>query len=315
MQNRKLVFERAYMSTLVRLTLISNLGTIETSDLVEDAFDQFEYVTKKFSRFDKKSELSKLNSSPKNKYIKISAELFDLIDFALRISKQTNGAYDPTIIDFLELYGYTRENNLDNLKNLGLYEEVKRLAKSRHKASEIRLKPEVNEIWLNKGQSIDLGGIGKGYAIDLAYKTLNTRLDSFLINAGGDIRAKGKNESGKPWLISLARELLPNKQSKLNASDEWGKVELYNQALAASGRSERKSGIFHHLIDARTGLPVNNTHQVFVIANDAKTADAWATALFVAGKDGIDLIPTESHLNGILIDHTEAMHPFPSIQL
>ena len=141
-------------------------------------------------------------------------------------------------------------------------------------------------------------------AIDLAYAVLDPRLDSFIINAGGDIRAKGVKEDGSPWIVALAKEPFPNSgiEPTGERQAEWGQVELHNQALAASGRSERKAGVFHHLIDPRTGLPVNHSHQTFVIADCAMEADAWATALFILGEPGLKLLPKSPSLKALLID-------------
>lgn len=305
MQRRRFSEDRPILNTLINITVLSDLGTVPTSNLLSEAFSKFEYVAKKFSRFDKNSELSHLNNSSNGKPVKVSDELYKLIEFALKICKETNGAFDPTIIDLLEMYGYTATPDFSRLYEADFFKEITEYVKTRPSPMDIKLFPSIHEIQLLKNQRIDLGSIGKGYAIDLAYSVLDSKLDSFIINAGGDIRAKGLKENDKPWVVSLAQEPLPNSDAQQFDYDrtEYGKIELKNQALAASGRSERKTGVFHHLIDPRTGLPVNHSHQTFVVANTAMEADAWATALFIGGKNLLKLLSSNNLIYySLLID-------------
>ena len=302
MQKRRFSEDRPILNTLINITVLSNLGTVPTKDILSDAFAKFEYVAKKFSRFDKKSELSILNDNSNGKPVKVSAELYNLVDFALQICKKTNGAFDPTVIDYLEMYGYKSKSDFSKIYEENFFKQIKEYSKHRPSPFLIKLNPRLSEIQLLQGQRIDLGSIGKGYAIDLAYNFLSKNLESFIINAGGDIRAKGVKENGSPWIISLAKEPFPNSGMENRDQNEWGKVELLNQALAASGRSERKSGVFHHLIDPRTGFPVNHTHQTFVIADTALEADAWATALFILGSPGLKIIPDKNSIKALLVD-------------
>lgn len=288
------------MSTIIEITVISDKGTVVANDMIERAFSNFNRVVNKFSRFKADSELSLLNNSRKGVPFKVSDELFFLIDFAFNLSAKSKGAFDPTIIDLLELYGYSLKNNFSNLEKPGIYKEIKELALRRHKPNEVKLSESDHSVTLLSGQRIDLGGIGKGYAIDLASKELG---ESYLINAGGDIRAGGQNKDGRPWLISLAAEPLPNKTNIPFRQAEYGKMELNNQALAASGRFFRRKSFFHHLLDPRTGLPVNYTHQVFVRASSALLADGWATALFITGSEGFKSIPSsDKPLEAMIVD-------------
>lgn len=301
MKKRRFIEERPILSTVITITAISDIGTTATSDIINEAFNKFDYVAKKFSRFDKQSELSQLNTS-NGKPFHASKELFDLVDFALGISKITSNAYDPTIIDLLEMYGYKVNSDFSRLYEADFYNEITNYVKHRPAPSQIKLNKQENIITLARNQRLDLGSIGKGYAIDLAFSVLDAKLDSFIINAGGDIRAKGVKENGLPWIASMAKELFPNSGLSKNSDEEWGRVELNNSALAASGRMERKVGAFHHIIEPRTGLPSNITHQTFVLADTALLADAWSTALFVLGTDGIKILPKNNSVKVLIID-------------
>ncbi len=266
--------EKIFMNTKIRFFTWTKFDRFETFKIFDTAYEKFHYVVDNFSRFNTNSELSKLNMSSR-KTIKISEELFKLINFALSIAYKTNGAYDPTIIDFLETYGYKDNPDFKNLKREKLIKkEIKMILKSRHSFKDIKLDKNNFTIKLQKNQKLDLGSVGKGYAIDLAYNEMLI-LENFLIDAGGDIRARGKDESGKPWLVGL----------NVAGSGEIGKIWLQNQSICCSGSWARKVSYFHHLINPKTGEPQNEVNQTFVISRTATEADAWSTALFVLGKE------------------------------
>ncbi|HLD03937.1 MAG TPA: FAD:protein FMN transferase [Candidatus Dojkabacteria bacterium] len=288
--------ERIFMNTRIRITVLSNEGTVQTRNKIAQAFAQFDYVMEKYTRFDKKSELSKLNADM-GKWHTVSRELFDLVKYVLDLADKTKGTFDPTIIDVLEAYGFTNENKFQNLQNPGLYQEINGVMKSRPSYNEIAMDRKKLRIKLRPGQRIDLGSTGKGYAIDLAYRTLDG-FPSFIINAGGDIRAKGLNTSGKPWKIALYKTQLPNQRITNNYF--LGFIDLNNASIASSGGWARKVGFFHHLVNAKTGLPENISAQSYVIGKTAYESDAWATILFLTGQTGLQLLE-KNGLQGLVI--------------
>jgi thiamine biosynthesis lipoprotein len=291
--------ERVFMNTIIRIQVVSCKGTVFTREKMASAFDQFEHVVKHFSRFSKDSELSQLNQSS-GKAVPVSPELFGLISKALEIAKLTDYAYDPTVIDLLEAYGYDACQDFSRLNDPKLYLEIAKLTAGRPKCSDIELDYKNHTIKLQPGQRLDLGSIGKGYAIDLAYNILDGNgFEGFLINAGGDLRAFGHNNSGLPWKILLYRSQLPN-----HALDEqmfMGSLPLENRSIAGSGGWARRIGAFHHLLSPKDGLPINSISQTYVLGPSASVSDAWATALFVTGTKALPLIETAG-LAGMIID-------------
>lgn len=291
--------ERVFMNTIIRIQVVSTKGTVFTREKIAAAFEQFDLVVKHYSRFRKDSELSKLNQS-NGKAVEVSKELFALIAKALEISKLTDYAYDPTVIDLLEAYGYDVKQDFSRLQDPKLYVEIAKLTVGRPPCSAIELDYKNHKVKLQPGQRLDLGSIGKGYAIDLAYQVLDGNgFEGFLINAGGDLRAQGHNNSDLPWKIMLYRSQLPN-----HALDEeifLGSVALENRSIAGSGGWARRIGAFHHLLNPKDGLPINSISQTYVMGPTASICDAWATALFVTGSSGLALIETAG-LSGLLID-------------
>jgi thiamine biosynthesis lipoprotein len=267
------------MNTKVEFSTWTRLDRDKVHELFDKGFQQFHFVIEKFSRFNKDSELSRLNNFA-GKEVQVSKELFSLIEFALKMAKKTNGIFDPTIIDFLEAYGYSENYSFEKLNNKKLIQrEIQQILKTRASYKNIKLLGDGYRVRLHENQRIDLGSISKGYAIDRAFEKLKP-LGNFLINAGGDIRAHGSGKNDKPWLVGL----------NVPKQGQIGSVRLDNQAICCSGSWARKVRYFHHLINPKTGNPQNKFKTTFVVANTAMEADAWSTALFVAGENAEKLI-------------------------
>lgn len=295
--------QRIFMNTTVEFTACTNISRDKVYTIFDQAFQQFHFVIERFSRFNNESELSKLNQSA-GKKCSVSKELLELIKFALDLARKTNGYFDPTIIDFLEGYGYNKQYDFSKLNKPGLVKkEIQRLLKSRPSFKDIKLDNNTHTITLKKGQRIDLGSIGKGYAIDLAYKKL-LPLKNFVINAGGDIRVKGVNKNQKHWKISLnAPTMKP-----------LGYIKLKDKAICCSGSWARKVKSFHHLINPKSGDPQNDLKAVFVIANTAMDADAWATAFYILGRKAEKII-RKNKITALIVSLKEKIskYSFPSI--
>lgn len=277
--------QREFMRTTITIKVVqtSELKTVEILDAIETAYGEFDRIVKVYTRFNEDSELSNLNRNSGN-WVKVNPEFFMLIKQMLEFSEVTNGSFDPTVIDFLETYGYDPNYDFSKLDKPELDDLVHKMAKTRNSWQQIQLNSDTESVRLAKGQRLDLGGIGKGYAIDCAYAKL-LHMNNFLIDAGGDIRAKGTNIEGKPWKIDLKHKDT-NDQEKI-----LGYLELNDTSIAASGSWARKVKQFHHILDPLTGKPVDSMRTVYVLGPIATITDVWATSLFVGGKDLIAKLP------------------------
>ncbi len=281
--------QKNFMNTVITIKVVRHdESTVAISEAIENAFGEFDRIVKKYTRFNEDSELSNLNRM-NGEWVKVSDEFFMLIKYMLTLAKKTKGAFDPTIIDFLEVYGYDKNYDFSKLDNPKLNEFVENIAKTRRSFKEIELDAKQKKVKLAKTQRIDLGGVGKGYAIDCAYEKLAEVADNFLIDAGGDIRVKGKNDKGKWWRAGL---LVKDEKGETR---NVGEVELKDEALACSGSWARRVKQFHHIIDPKSGKPVAKKYNtVFVQSPDAITADSWATALFVGDSALLKSIPSDT---------------------
>lgn len=294
---RKITKAQQFMNTTITITVIKtgDAKTVDINNAIAAAFGEFDRIVKKFTRFNQDSELSNLNRNSGN-WTQVSAEFLMLIEKMLELSRATNGAFDPTVIDFLETYGYDSKYDFSKLDNPDLDKNVKHMAQTRPSWKQIEIDKSQNKVKLMPGQRIDLGGIGKGYAIDCAYAHLDKYAD-FLIDGGGDIRCKGLNDKNLPWQLELLHK---NKLDESGKPEAIGVVNITDQAIACSGSWARRVKQFHHILDPQTGAPIESMQTVYVSAPDATTADSWATALFVGGTDL--LANLEPDMGALLID-------------
>lgn len=256
------------MGTSVEIKIVSDFPKVDIDNILRQALNIFHKIAVKYSRFENHSELSILNRS-NGKPIEVTAELFELVEFGLILSKETIGIFDITITDLLEAYGYTQKRDFSKLGTLHLAKEIQKILKSRASFNEILLDKKNLKITLKKDQKIDLSSYVKGFAILKAKNyILEEKIENFLINAGGDVYANGQNEKNKIWTSVLFD---PNK----NLHD-LKKIVLRNEALACSGPWARKFKYFHHLINPKTGTPLMSS-QTYAISNNPMIADVFAT--------------------------------------
>ncbi len=153
----------------------------------------------------------------------------------------------------------------------------------------------------NPAVQLDFGAIGKGYGVDQAILRLQEMgIDSAIVNAGGDLRAIG-SRAGVPWRIAIRGPSGSGVLAWLPVSD--------NGAVFTSGDYERNftwdGEFYHHIIDPRTGYPAEGAASVTVLHTDATTADAAATALFIAGPEDWPQIARQMGIDQVLLVDTE----------
>ncbi len=149
------------------------------------------------------------------------------------------------------------------------------------------------------GMKLDVGGIAKGEAVDMAVFTLmNLKVEAFIVEAGGDLRTFGLPKEGKQWRIGIAH---PRKPGAL-----YGTLKVGQRSVATSGDYQQffieDGKRYHHIIDPETGWPADRCVSATVVAQTCTEADAAATALFVMGPEkGMEWLAHHSEYQGLII--------------
>jgi len=231
--------------------------------LLDSAEREFERLEALFSRFRPNSELSELNRSGR---IAASEDLLEVVELALGARERTGGRFDPTVHDALVAAGYDR--TFDELARDGASDET-----AARCGGAVTVTGRTIE--LEPGFRLDLGGIGKGYAVDRAAAFLAVAGPA-LVNAGGDIAALGRpDELG--WRVGI------------ETGGDPITVALEDAAIATTGRDRRRwrrnGRERHHVIDPATGRPAEtDLLRVTVVAPTAVEAEVLAKSLFLGGE-------------------------------
>ncbi len=258
---------------------IPAMGTIVTiqveghdaDPVIERAFGWFQTIEGRCSRFDPQSELMRLSASV-GVPVPVSPVLFEAVGFALAVSRETEGAFDPAVGQAMQARGYNREYRT----GAPLVAEAEADAGVSYR--DIHLDPESRSVTLRRSLTLDLGAVAKGFALDMAARELQA-FEDFAIDAGGDLYLRGSNPNGRPWSVGIRH---PRHDGECIES-----LCVSDQAVCTSGDYERG----RHILDPRTGEAADSAASVTVLAPTAMMADALATAAFVLGPvEGIRLL-------------------------
>ena len=256
------------------------------------------------SPFKKDSELSLINQQAAKQALKISPELFNLIQKSINISKLSKGAFDITFSSVGQFYDYrkkfkpTEKELTDNLKKIN-YKNIKLDKKNK------------TIFFTQVGTRIDLGGIAKGHAVDNAIKILQKNgVSQAMVSAGGDTRIIG-DKGGRPWYVGIRHPRDKNTSAVV--------LPLSQTAISTSGDYERyfiKDNVrHHHIIKPSTGDSARELRSVSILGADSTTVDALSTTVFILGLNkGMKLISSLANTEAIIIDNNGRMHYSTGLQ-
>jgi thiamine biosynthesis lipoprotein len=208
----------------------------------------------------------------------VPENLLPLIRLSIPLAVASHHLFNPAIGQLINLWGF--QGNKKSCDQLPNPDRITALVKQNPRMTDLRLDGDRISS-SNPAVKLDFGAVGKGYGIDLAMNALKALgVKHALINAGGDLRAIGSRD-GRPWRIGVKH---PD-GSVLASLEVQG-----DESVLTSGSYERQyqcnGQSYHHIIDPRSGHPARGSAQVTVIHPDASTADAAATAIFIAGPQG-----------------------------
>jgi thiamine biosynthesis lipoprotein len=262
--------------------------------------------------FDPKSDVARMNASDRTP-VAVSPETADLMRRSLGYSRISDGCFDATVGPLVDLWGIGSKREFVVPDDAAIKAALKECG-WRNVSIEGRTVQFAKE-----GMHFDPGGIVKGLAVDLCCDLMSDAgLTDYMVNLGGNMRCFGVNAKGGAWRVGVRD---PFEQTSMLGVLEMTK----GMAVATSGNYERfveKDGRrYAHIIDPRSGKPVEGVAGVTVIAPTAADADALSTAIFVAGIDeGLkmarrlnevefafvkDIKPVELHVTKGFLDHFE----------
>jgi thiamine biosynthesis lipoprotein len=241
---------------------------------IDAVIAEMERIDRDMSTYKPDSEVSQVNANAAKGPVKISAELFELLTTALEYSRITGGAFDITYASVGFMYDF-RAHHKPTEKEI---QAALPAINYRHVVLD-----EKNRTvhFTQAGVRIDLGGIGKGHAVDCGIAILKSLgITHALVTAGGDSRIIG-DRFGKPWIIGIRH---PDDKSKVIA-----KIPLENTAISTSGDYERyfdeDGKRYHHIIDPRTGHSASKVRSATILANTATRTDGLSKTAFVLGPE------------------------------
>ncbi len=257
------------MDTVMHLMVYS-----QEDSVLKKAEEEIRRLEKLLSVTDPNSEIAHLNQCA-GEWVTVSQETAELLTFTKEYAKQTDGQFDPTVYPAVQAWGFTTDQKrvpsqeeLEGLLPLVDYNQIE------IKGMQVRLPKEAG---------VDLGAIAKGYAADKVKELFEQAGVSGVLSLGGNVLTVGQKPDGTPFSVAI--------QDPNNAADTLGVLAVTGgQAVVTSGDYQRyfeKDGVrYHHILDPKTAAPaMSDLTSVTVIANSAAKADAYATALFAAGKE------------------------------
>ena len=276
---------------------------------IEEAASEIKRIENTISSWNPESETSLINENAGQSPVKVSDELFKLIQRSIQISELTNGAFDISYGPLNDLWKFD-----GSMQYLPTPEEISNCV-DKVGYKDIELDFTEKSVYLKKkGMKLGFGGIGKGYAVDRAKAILMSKgVIAGMINASGDITTWGTKATGEKWLIGIENPgwrkniftWIPIVESSVSITDN------YKKYVSVNGKR------YSHIINPRTGYPITGIDKVTVLAKTSELCDALATAVVILGKEeglalvdqlgGTEVIIADNlgnivHSSGILLD-------------
>ncbi len=239
-------------------------------------------VNKHLSNWDPTSEISRFNATRKTAPVAVSEMLAQVITAANEVHRDSGGLFDVTLAPLIELWGFGTRKAETPLP------APEKIAEAQAQVGQLKLlKLDRSASTLAKRDdqvTINLSAIAKGFGVDEVAAVLTTfNVENYMVEIGGDLVTRGVNERGQKWRIGIERPDASSRRVQVT-------VDISNLGMATSGdyrNYKEHAGVrYSHILNPKTGQPIRHrTASVTVLARNAMLADAWATALLVAGQD------------------------------
>lgn len=305
--------QRIFHKKLILMGNRFDISVVESDSVVAESYinmaiTEITRIEKIISSWDSNSETSKINRNSGIKPVKVSKELFSLIERSLAISKLTDGAFDISYASMDNIWKF--DGSMTEMPSeKKIKESVKKVG-----YENIILNKEQQTVFLKlEGMKIGFGAIGKGYAADKAKALLISKgVKAGIINASGDMNTWGKQPNGEDWNVAIT--------NPMNKKQAFALLPISNRAVVTSGNYEKfvvlNGKTYAHIINPKTGYPSSGILSVSVFASSAELADALATAIFVMQSEiGINRVNQIPNVDCIIIDDKGNIHTSQNINI
>ncbi len=269
------------MGTSWTVKIAAPASGLDPDALAAGIAGRIEAIEQSMSTYRPESALTRFNDQRGTDWVPVPGELCDVVASAIAISRASGGAFDATVGPLVDLWGFGPAVTPDEPPPPELIDAARAgsgYEKLDADCAQPALRKSVPEL------RVDLSAIAKGYAVDAVADVLDEyAVIDYLVEIGGEVRARGRNAAGRPWAIGIE---VPDR----SARHVTRVIELDDTSLATSGDYrnffEHDGRFYSHTIDPRTGAPaLHDLAAVSVVHAAAMEADAWATALLVLGPE------------------------------
>ena len=293
--DRPALVERSFVSMgsslRVAIWTTDEAKAAAAANQVHNEFDRLESL---LSVWKPGSEVVRLNEAAGKQPVAVSNETLEVLTAARVGSERTNGKFDITFGALADVWKFDHDQD-NRVPDRAAIEA--RLPLVDFRAVQVNAAQRTAFI-TRPGIRVHLGGIGKGYAVDVAVALLRQQgFRDFLIQAGGDMYAAGTN-NGTPWKLGIA--------DPRGSHEAFAALDIRDATVSTSGDYERsfiKDGVrYHHLIDPDRGEPARGCRSVTIVTNRATMADVLSTGVFIMGPDeGMALIEQLPDVEGVIV--------------
>ena len=296
------------MGNHFEITVVAD-NEIWANKQIDKGVCEIQRIEKLLTTFSEDSETNLINKNAGIAAVKVSNEIIELIQRALKISSVTQGAFDLSY-GSVDKSLWNFDTKMTSLPSKELAKKSVRLINYKH----IIIDTENSTVFLKeKGMRIGFGGIGKGYAAECAKKVMQQAgVKSGVVNASGDLTTWGTQVNGEKWTVGIVHPEL--------ASAVFSYMNISDLSVATSGNYEKFIMIdgekYSHTINPRTGLPVKGIKSVTIVSTNAEIADAMATPVMIMGINaGLDMINQIKDIEAIVIDDDNRLYTSQNIKL
>ncbi len=263
--------------------------------------NELDLVVAQMSTWQQDSNLSIFNRAAANTWHVLPEPFFKVLDCALKVAAETDGAFDPTVGTLVNIWGFGPEGQRISPPDPA---QVKALHRNCG-WQKLQLDRDNMRVLQPGGVYVDFSGIAKGYSVDrVSHALKDAGIENYLIEVGGELYGKGIKPDGQPWWIALETSPAEKKMSE-------SIIALHGLAVATSGNYRRyfehHDQHYAHTIDPRTGFPIDRASNalvsVTVLHAECMLADALATAFTVMGAQAALAYAKQNNIATLLVEH------------